>query len=93
MMTLYLRLPDETAALALFSAVTGQPVASLAEVPSKVWVGEMLCDVDPIGAITDPAGQTVDGWHVNIWTPDEAVTPDMLAPFVVHPATPSRVFG
>ena len=103
MKTIYLRFPDLSAALAAFSAVTGQPVATLADVPSKVDVSGLLCDVDPVGTLTRDTGsvdaegfpivEPIDGFHVNIWTPDEAVTPDALLAWVVRPATPSRVFG
>lgn len=103
MKTLFLRFPDEAAALAAFSAVTGREVAALADVPSKVEVSGLLCDVDPVGRLTHDTGgidvdglpivEPVEGWHVNVWTPDEAVTPEALVGFEVFPATPSRVFG
>jgi len=103
MKTLFLRFPNEASALAAFSAVTGAEVSSLADVPSKVEVGGFLCDVDPIGALTHATGAVdadgyaitvpVEGFHVNIWTPNEAVTPAPLLAFVVEPTTPSRIFG
>lgn len=103
MKTLHLRFPDEATALAAFSAVTGRDVAALADVPSKVEVSGLLCDVDPVGPLTHDTGavdaegmpivEPVAGWHVNVWTPDEAVTPEALAGFEVFPVTPSRVFG
>jgi hypothetical protein len=103
MKTLYLRFPDEAAALAAFSAVTGLPVATLADVPSKVEVSGMLCDVDPIGVLIRPTGaadaagepivELIAGWHVNVWMPDAAVMPEALAGVEVFPVTPSRVFG
>ncbi|MCE1235103.1 MAG: hypothetical protein LWW93_01980 [Hyphomicrobiales bacterium] len=103
MKTLFLRFPDEAAALAAFSTVTGQEVATLGDVPPKVVVSGMLCDVDPIGALTHATGsvdaegapivEPVEGWHANVWTPDEAVTPEAFAAVEVFPATPDRVFG
>lgn len=103
MITLYLRFPSLQAALAAFSAVTGQPVEDLAEVPSKVVVNGLLCDVDVIGPLTHETGERdadgaplfelVAGFHVNIWVPDDAVVPAELEPFRVFPITPSRSFG
>ena len=93
MKTVFLRFPDVDTALAAFSAVTGQEVASLADVPSKVAVSGLLCDVDPIGPLTNSAGEPVPGWHVNVWTPDEAAIPADLGLFRVYPVSPSRVFG
>lgn len=103
MKTLFLRFPDEASALLAFSVVTGREVSSLADVPAKVDVSGLLCDVDPIGILTHATGAVdadgyavtvpVEGWHVNIWTPDEAVTPAPLQAYVVHPVTPSRIFG
>lgn len=103
MKTLYLRFPDEPAALAAFSAVTGKAVASLADVPSKVTVDGMICDVDPIGVLIratgavdaagEPVFEPVEGWHVNVWMPDEAVMPEALAGVEIFPVTPDRVFG
>lgn len=103
MITLYLRFPNLQAALAAFSMVTGQPVDELAEVPSKVVVNGLLCDVDVIGPLTHETGEKdadgalvfepVAGFHVNIWVPDDAVVPAELEPFRVFPVTPSRSFG
>jgi len=102
MITLYLKFPSEAAALAAFTAVTGQPVAALGDVPSKVAVNGLLCDIDPIGVVTrdtgsidldgNPITETVDGWHVNVWMPDDGTPPPELEPFRLYPATPSRVF-
>lgn len=103
MITLYLRFPILQAALAAFSAVTGQEVEALHDVPSKVAVNGLLCDVDVIGSLTHATGEKdVDGYpiseqvagsHVNIWVPDDAVVPSELEPFRVFPVTPSRSFG
>ena len=103
MITLYLRFPNLQAALAAFSMVTGQPVEALPEVPPKVVVNGLLCDVDAIGQLTHETGnldaegapvfEPVVGWHVNIWVPDDAVVPPELEPFRVYPLTPSRSFG
>lgn len=99
MRTLHLRFPDETTALGAFAAVTGHAVGALSEVPSKVEVNGLLCDVDVIGIVgaefgeVDEAGGVIVGFRVNIWVPDEAVVPAALAPAVVTPVTPRRVFG
>lgn len=103
MITIFLRFPDLATALAIFAAVTGDGVSGLADVPSKISVNEKLCDVDPIGALTHDTGQVdagglpiyeaVNGWHCNIWVPDDAILPDALTPYLVQPVTPSRVFG
>lgn len=81
MKTLFLRFPDEAAALAAFSNVTGEAVASLAGVLGKIEVSGLPCDVEPLA-----------GWHVNIRTQDDAVTPEALLSYVVELVTPSRVF-
>lgn len=103
MITLYLRFPNLQAALAAFSVVTGQAVDALSEVPSKVVVNGLLCDVDVIGPLTHETGKLdadgaplfglVPGFHVNIWVTGHAVVPSELEPFRVYPLTPSRSFG
>lgn len=103
MITLYLRFPNMAMALAAFAIVTGQDAETVSDVPSKVVVNGVLCDVDPIGPITRetgaldvdglPVAEIVPGWHVNIWLPDTAIVPPELEPFRVYPVTPSRGFG
>lgn len=103
MITVYLRFPNLPTALGAFGIVTGQAVDALSEVPSKVAVNGLLCDVDVIGPLTHETGdiyadgapvfEPVSGFHVNIWVPDDAVVPPELEPFRVFPVTPSRSFG
>lgn len=103
MITLYLRFPNLQSALAAFSDVTGQPVEELSEVPSKVAVNGLLCDVDVIGPLTRATGnfdadgvplyEPVAGFHVNVWVPATAIIPEALEPYTIHPITPSRSFG
>ena len=103
MITLFLRFPNLPTALGAFGVVTGQAVEALSEVPSKVAVNGLLCDVDVIGSLTHETGEKdadgapvfepVAGFHVNIWVPDDAVVPAELEPFRVFPVTPSRSFG
>jgi len=38
-------------------------------------------------------GQTLTGWHVNLRILDGSALPEELAPFVVTPATPYRVWA
>ena len=103
MITLFLRFPNLPTALGAFGVVTGQAVEALSEVPSKVEVNGLLCDVDVIGPLTHATGEhdadgaplfePVSGFHVNIWVPSDAVVPPELEPFRVYPLTPSRSFG
>jgi len=103
MQTVFLRFPDAVAALAAFRAITGDGADDLAGVPTIAIVSGLRIDVDVIGALEHDTGtvdaegraitEPVAGFHVNLWMPDEAVLPEALAPAVVHPVTPSRVFG
>lgn len=102
MITLYLRFPDMATALSAFAIVTGQDAETVSDVPSKVVVNGVLCDVDVIGQLSRLSGNDADGrplfepvagFHVNIWVPDDALVPAELEPFRVYPVTPSRSFG
>jgi hypothetical protein len=99
MKTFHLVFADAAAALAAFAAVTGEPVAGLADVPSWVWPSGRQCAIDVIGPVDAAAGEVdadarpIVGFRVNVLAPDDATLPDALAPAEVHPVRPTRVFG
>lgn len=77
-----LRLADEAAFDALLAAMFGEDAPG--------------CAIDRIGTILPSAGgPALPGWHVNLRFMDQpdAARQALLAPFVVYPATPSRVWA
>jgi len=103
MQTIFLRFPGVAEALAAFGVITGDDAGALDEVPSVVVVDGLRIDVDVIGLLRHDTGridadgwavtEPVDGFHVNLWVPDTAVLPVLLASAIVHPVTPARTFG
>lgn len=80
-----LRFPDEATAFA-----AAQELGAVIQTED----GERLVsftDRYAIGVIGEIPGET--GWHVNLRIVDGSPLPEELAPFVVTPATPYRVWA
>ena len=80
-MTTYLKFPNEAAAIAALPQF---------RVDDAWTTHHGANDIDVIGVIHKPTGETLDGWHVNLAGP----VPHNLKPFVINPpSAPVRVFA
>ena len=102
----YLSFPDEAAAKAVLYRIEGVVEADPEQGIEAVEGYEVAnyANIDTIGIIYKPTGEMlqgedgpypamapIEGWHVNVRLVGEDA--EALAPFVVEPKTPVRVWG
>jgi hypothetical protein len=97
-----LRFPDEKTARELIGeALNAKREAENGSIVIACFTAEHAIDL--IGIITNPAvvgadgveikpAKAVSGWHVNVRLLNDQPLPEALAPYLVTPSTPSRVW-